>query len=468
MKAGLLGPSYMQRDLPFDAQRSVNLFPILDQEGKEVGALYGAPGLSLLKTAAASPGRQGFASDNGRAFAVIGAQLMEIQGDGSQASLGSLQESQGNVTMAENGVQLAICDGTYLYILTYATNAFVKVSSPGLATASSVDFIDGYFVISVGPSSGQFQISALYDGTSWAALDFATAESSPDALLRVMNVSGQLWLMGYRTVEIWANTGALNFPFQKISGAAIQSGALSAYACASLDNSAFWVGNDVNGRGIVNKADGLDPTRISTETIERRIQACPDPSSLKMNKYQEEGHTFLIITGGGMETALCYDLATQLWHERAHQNDQGNYELPLQADIFFAFGKQIALDRRNGNIYVQSLDYVSDNGDEMARDRVFTHLNDENKRVTYKNLTVGFEVGLGNQSDPGKDPQCVLSLSKDGGKTWFGNYMRSIGAAGQYLARAVFHRLGQARTMTFRVRVTDQVPVRICGAYFNV
>ncbi len=40
-------------------------------------------------------------------------------------------------------------------------------------------FIDGYFVIAQAGNSDRFWISALYDGTTWGALDFATAEGSP-------------------------------------------------------------------------------------------------------------------------------------------------------------------------------------------------------------------------------------------------------------------------------------------------
>ena len=46
MRVGLVGPSYQMFSLPFDAQRSVNLFPVFDKDGKEVSSLYMTPGLS--------------------------------------------------------------------------------------------------------------------------------------------------------------------------------------------------------------------------------------------------------------------------------------------------------------------------------------------------------------------------------------------------------------------------------------
>jgi len=168
-----------------------------------------------------------------------------------------------------------------------------------------------------------------------------------------------------------------------------------------------------------------------------------------------------------METTLVYDLATDIWHERAYLNDDGNYEQDIAAYATYAFGKILSIDRRNGNIYEQSLKYYSDNGDEIVRDRIFTHLSDENKPILYSNITVGFEVGVGNQISPARDPSAILYISRDGGKTYTGGREKSIGRAGKFRTRVVWHRLGQAREMTFRIRVTDPVKVAITGAWIN-
>lgn len=465
MKIGLVGASYQQRSLPFDAQRSVNLFPILDQQGKEVSALYGRPGLSLFGTAGIGPGRGAFSATNGRAFEVSGSGLYEINSNGTSTLRGSLDTSSGLVTVDENGFQLAVCDGNDLYIFTYATNAFAKVVTANLIKAITVTFLDGYFIVNSG--GGKFQISKLYDGLVWAALDFATAESSPDDLLRVLNVVGQLWLFGGKTTEIWSNTGGSSFPFQKIGGAKLETGISGGNSAIPLDNSVFWAGRDNSGTGIIYRANGFTPQRISTEAIELRLQAAPTPDTLRSTSYQEEGHTFYILTGGGMSTALVYDLATQLWHEWSFLDQYGNYSLPLQAFIIFAFNKQLAIDRSSGNIYIQSLNYYSDNGEEIARDRIYTHLSEENQRFIAKNLTIGFETGVGTQTGQGVDPKCTLYISRDGARSWTGGVIKSIGRVGEYLKRVTFFRLGQARILTFWIRITDPVKVSIIGSYLN-
>lgn len=467
MRTGLAGASSQQRSKPFNDERSVNLFPVVDQNGKDGVAMYSRPGNSLITTAGVGPGRGCYTASNGRSFFVSALKLYELNANMTVTERGTLNSSPYLITMDENGNQLAICDGQSLYIFTYATNAFQRVVSANLPSAATVTFLGGYFIVNRSFTSGIFQISALYDGLTWGALDFASAESSPDSLLCVKNVNGQLALVGAKSTEFYSNTGSARFPFTRVNGASISTGTLSAYSVLSLDNSMFLVGRDDNGIGIVYRMQGFNPRRISTEAIELRIQSASLPDSFRSWSYQEDGHTFFVLTGGGMETTLVYDLATNIWHERSYLNNEGNYEVERSACGTFAFNKTITIDHESGNIYEQSLKYTNDNGREIARDRIFTHIQDENQLGIYNNLTVGFETGVGTQTGQGSDPQAILFCSRDGGRTWSGGRFKSIGKAGQYISRVTWHRLGQARQMTFRIRVTDPAPVRISGAWVN-
>lgn len=392
MKIGLVGSSYQERSLPFDAQRTVNLYPVMDPQGKEVAALYGTPGLKSFATCGVGPVRGEFAANNGRAFVVSHDGLYEITSTGGVTLRGSLSSISGIVSMDENGVQLAICDGVSVYIFTYSTNVFVKVTDADLPSAGTITFIDGYFVINKN-GSGEFYISSLYDGTAWAPLDFATAESSPDDLLRVINAIGQLWLFGSKTTEIWTDNGNAAFPFAKISGAKMETGILAPHSAVAVDNSIFWIGRDSYGKGIVYRAQGFSPQRISTSPVERVIQAAPTPDTLRAYTYQEDGHPFYVITGGGLSTTWTYDILTQQWHERAYLNPLGVFEQHLGACGMFAFDKQLIGSRVNGNIYIMSQDYYSDDGQALKAQRTFTHLSDEGKRMKTKQLQVDFEMG---------------------------------------------------------------------------
>lgn len=466
MKIGLVGSSYVQRSLPFDAQRMINLFPIFDQQGKEPAALYGTSGLEAFTSAGAGPIRGSFASTNGRVFVVSGIALYEIASNGTATNMGSLASAVGNITIEENPTQMMICDSDKGYIFTYATNAFVQISDTDFPSAGSVTSNDGYFIVNQ-YSSGKFYISSLNDGLTWAALDFATAESSPDRLLRVLRALGQVWMFGNKTTEIWTNTGDSAFPFQKIAGAEITVGILAPLTAKEFSSSVFWLGESADGYGIVYRAKGFSPQRVSTEAIEYAISRATDKPNIRALVYQEEGHEFYMLTGGGLETTLVLDVTTGLWHERAYLNAQGDYEPHLANSIVFGFDSHLVGDRRNGNIYKLKLDVYSDNGEAIRRERVYTHISNEGEKLRFRMLQIGFETGVGLQSGQGSNPLVSMQLSYDGARTWSDTYTASIGEVGKYLTNVVFRRLGIAEQMTFRIAITDPVKVAIIGSYLK-
>lgn len=466
-KIALVGPSYQEWSLPFDPQRTVNLYPVLNAKGgKEISALYGTPGLELFTNIGAGPVRNGFRSANGRLFFVSGSQLIEVDAAGGSIVRGSLGNNTGNITIDENPFQLAICDGANVYIFTYANNDFGIVTDPDLPPAGTITFIDGFFVVNE-VNSGRFYISAVLDGTSWNALDFATAETSPDNLLRVFRGIGQLWLVGETTTEIWNNTGNSLFPFEVISGAQFNTGILSQFSMVEIDKSLFWIGRDDKGIGTVYQTSGFNPVRISTPPIEQKIIEAGNFEDMLAFTYNDEGHKFYFITGGGLETSLVYDTTTNEWHERAFKNEQGEFEQHLANCHVFAFNNHIIGDRRNGNLYRMDEDFYDDAGTEIIRERISPNISNENQRIIYNRFEVDFEGGVGLQTGQGVNPMCRISISKDGGLTFGNQYQIPIGRVGAYKTQAVLRRLGVAEEICFRVRVSDPVKVVMIGGYLN-
>ena len=467
LKIGLVGSSYQEWSRPFDPQRTVNFYPVSDKKGgKEVSALYGTPGLQTFTTQGTGYIRGEFLSGNGRAFVVSGSQLIEIDSAGVGTVRGSIDQSIGNITIDENGFQLAICDGKSLYILTYSSNVFAKVTDPDLPDVGTVTFLDGYFICNK-TDTGQFYISGVLDGTSWNALDFATAESSPDNLKRVIRGIGQLWLIGENTTEVWNNTGDSVFPFSVISGAQFNKGILAPYSAVEIDESLFWVGRDKNGVGTVYQTSGFSAVKISTPPIEQKIIAASANDELTAFTYNDQGHKFYMITGGGLETSLVYDLTTGEWHERAYKNEFGAFEQHLASSHMYAFGKHLVGSRVDGKIYEMSSDLYDDAGTEIIGERIYTNLSDENKRLRFNRLEIDFEGGVGLQSGQGSDPVCTVEVSKDGGFTWSDAYTLSIGKIGKYKKQAVLRRIGVAEQLTFRLRVSDPVKRAMTGSFLR-
>lgn len=345
----------------------------------------------------------------------------------------------------------------------------VSANDPAFGLPSSIDtitFLDSFFIVNE-TNTGEFFISSPNDGTKWDALDFATAESSPDRLRRVLAAVGQLWLLGDDTAEIWTGTGAATFPFQKISGGKITMGIMAPATAIELDNTIFWVGANQQGHGIVFRATGFIPKRISTTPVEAVIGRATDPTNIRCFSYQENGHVFYWLTGGGLETSLVYDVTTDLWHKRAYSNSQGMFEQHLGVCYMRAFGKHLLGDRNTGNIYALDEQAYDDNGEPLVLERIYTHISDEDKRVRYNRLVIGVENGVGTQTGLGADPVLEMQLSKDGARTWSDWASCSMGKVGEFLKKCVFRQLGVSEIMTFKIRISDPVKRKITGSYLT-
>src|SRR5690606_12487940 len=104
--------------------------------------------------------------------------------------------------------------------------------------AVQVTYQDGYFIF-IEPNSERFFISES-DGTSYDGED--SPDVFPDFLVGAVSNHRDLWLFGQNTIEVWFNSGNATFPFERIEGAFIEVGCLSAFSIAKAMNSVFWLG----------------------------------------------------------------------------------------------------------------------------------------------------------------------------------------------------------------------------------
>lgn len=196
----LFGLGNQGKSANVDAQSRVNLYvEVQSDPEKNILTMYPTPGLTTFVNFGATPIR-GIYERGEVLYAVVSNTLYSINNAGVTAVLGSLSTYSGRVYIADNGTQMMIVDGANGYIYNFNTLAFVKITDVDFPGGDTVTFFNGRFVVNK-PNSGQFYISALYDGLNWDALDFATAESDPDNIVRVMTEAGQLVIYGERTTE---------------------------------------------------------------------------------------------------------------------------------------------------------------------------------------------------------------------------------------------------------------------------
>lgn len=470
MQIPFVGASYRERSSNLDAQACINLFPVLGESGtaKAVRALYGTPGTRLLASAPGGIIRGLHRPTSGaRSIVVAGSTVYRMADDFTLEEIGTVDALSTRVKIDDNGLQAVIVTGPRGYVVDLSSNSVMQITSEAFYGADNVDFMDTYAIFNR-HGTNQFYISGSNEIT-FDALDFASAESNYEPIVRHVVNHDELILFKKTVTEIWRSTSNPDFPFARDKNASIEQGCAAADSVASMDNSVFWLGNNTEGAGIVWRLNGYTPLRVSTDALEYAIAGYGDISDATGYAYQQEGHTFYMLTFPSGGATWCYDAATQLWHQRAYLNPAtGKLERHRSNCHMYFAGLHIVGDYQNGNLYALDLDYYSDNNDPMPAIRASSHLaNGDYKWIIHNRLQIDIEAGVGLNDGQGVAPVGMLDWSDDGGKTWSNQHPEDMGDIGEYGHRLRWDRLGRARTRTYRLTISDPVKRVILGASLN-
>jgi hypothetical protein len=471
MQTPILGSSYVARSINAADNRMVNLYPEATPDGGQTAAfLTRCPGLELLQTVGSGPIRALWAHQtNGSDFYVVsGLEVYKLDSmTGVPRFLGAVTGT-GPVSIADNGTQLFFACNPDSYIYNEVTDVFQQITDPDFPGAVTVGYLDGYFVFNE-PDSQKVWVTSLLDGLSVDPLDFASTEGSPDGLVAINIDHREAWMFGTDSIEVWYDAGLADFPLTRIQGAFNEIGCVAAFSVAKLDNGLFWLGTDARGQGIVYRANGYTGQRISTHAIEYAIAQYGNISDAVAYTYQQEGHSFYVLTFPTGNATWVYDVATQAWHERAGW-DNGYFTRHRSNCQCNYVGNTIVGDYENGNIYKMTLDAYADNDGVQKWLRSWRALpsgQNNLKRTAHHSLQLNCESGTGLVTGQGEDPQVMLRWSDDGGHTWSNEHWSSMGKIGAYYQRVFWRRLGMTlklRDRVYEVSGTDPVKVAIMGA----
>jgi len=470
MQIPFVGGSYTAESSNINAQRSVNFYPVLDnKEAKTVISMYGTPGLKVFSSIVdegANTVVRGIYKFLGNFYTVIGASVYSVSALGIAILLGTISTSRGNVFIKDNGVQLLIVDGTNqgYYIQNGTLNLVTDADFP---TASSLTFSDGYFIVTEF-GTGKFYISGLYNANSWDALDFASAESSSDTALSVINNTQNLWIFGEKSVEIFYNSGATDFPYQRISGAALDIGLGAVASVVQINGILYWLSN----KGTIVRNTGYQFQVVSTDHVSVMLSKCTTLSDAIGWTYSLSGHDFYVLTFPTANITLVFDTMTEYWHEMQSYNnkDVSNPYGKHRGNCAWTEGSITYVgDFENGKIYTLDKDTYTDNSEYIRRIRQAQVLSKDRKFISFYALEIEFEAGVGLSGGvQGEDPQAMLDWSDDGGHTWSNEHWVNIGKIGEYTKRAIWRQLGISRNRIYRLTVSDSIKWVIIDAQADI
>ena len=463
---GFIGPTYTLDSVNIDAQRCVNWYLKINEmrTGKsgEIMSLIPTPGLELLGTVGDGPIRGHYRASDNKLYVVSKNELYKVESNWVPEKIGDLLTSSGIVDFADNGTTLVVVDGPNGYYSTLGSNTTTRIDDIAWLGSTRVEYLDGYFIFNK-PNSGIWYISEILS-TEIDPLDFATAESNPDDIIATQVNHRELWIFGESSIEVWYNSGAADFPFERISSGILEMGCAAAFSVNKIDKTTFWLGKNKDGEGVVYAATGFIPQRISTHAVELQIQSYNDISDAVAWTYQENGHFFYVLNFPDAETSWVYDLSSGMWHERAYFKD-GNYERHRANFHSYVYNTHVVGDYENANIYHLNSDFTTDNGDEIRRLRAAPHIDDFMKRVIHNEFQLELETGLAVDGKPlDEEAQIVLQFSDDGGHNWSNEKFKGIGKVGKKRTRVHWHRLGASRDKVYRVILSDPVKTYLIGA----
>ena len=494
----LIGGSYSTRSIIASAQRCINYFPEINPKFALVPVThYQRPGLVPIAEAGTGPIRQLYRASNStigndNAYVVSGRQVFQINPDWSTTLLGDITPGLVNpVSIIDNGIQALVVDGSpngWIWNIT-GTPAFQQLVDPtGLFVgADRVDYIDTFILFNI-PGTIFFG-SSLSSELTFDPTYFAGKTDYPDLLQTLIVNRHEILLLGSLKTECWYDAGNALFPFAELPGAYIEHGIAAKYSIASQDISVYWLGQDLQGHGVVFRYRGYTTARISNHAVEfaiREMASSVGISDAIGYTYQQDGHVFYVIQFPAGNQTWVFDESIgnpdDGWHQEAWTNPtDGSLNRHRGNCAAFINGINVVGDFESGTIYKMDLDAYTDTVNGRAGPitcvRTFPHIGAgvgptgqmieyDGHRMMVTAFAADFEAGNSDLAFPSQE--ISLRWSTDRGRT-FGNYvLQEAGAQGDYLVQPIWRDLGISRDPVFEISHSINGPAALNGAWIDV
>jgi hypothetical protein len=215
---------------------------------------------------------------------------------------------------------------------------------------------------------------------------------------------------------------------------------------------------------------GNTPQRVSNHAVEHIIAQDPDLTKALCFSYTLEGHKLVHLVLPVSKRTLVYDLSTQRWHERESWDSKNRSLGRWRGNCAVSYnGNNYIGDAFDNHVGLLNWDVNTEYGNIIRLLAYSPTLHQDRQRIFISRFELDIESGVGVTDGNGSDPQILLEVSRDGGRT-FGVLQphRSIGRKGAYLTRQRWLRMGNARQWVFRISITDPVKRNIISAHADI
>lgn len=450
----------------------INCYAVLGgDEQKSKLRIRAASGLDDVATVAVTGGVRKLFEVDGLIYAVIGRALVQIDAGGAATVIGGVP-SDGYVGMDRNqrdtGVQVIItCDGLSW---TVVGGSQVRIVDPDLPPAIDVAVINQSAIFAC--TDGRMLRSEINDASAIDGLDVQEAESSPDGLVRVLTRGGELIAMGTRSAEFFQDIGGEAFGFSRthtVNVGAVGPNAVTraTVMAGGIGDTVAWCATDGQGRFAgVAMLQGYQAAKISTPYIDTLIDKVADKTSIIATAWVERGRG--LISFRLPTTAVVYDTATQMWHERQSRTSAGIATTWHVAHAAVLDGRVMAGHADSPKLYWLDPDTYDEGGDELVMTVRTPPLNGFPGQVEVNGLYLDMlpGVGLATGAAADVDPVVGMRFSNDG-RTWSNTRTRPLGRQGQTGTSVYWSRCGTHDTATFEFTCSAAVAREILSARWD-
>jgi hypothetical protein len=458
--------------LTVDAELTRNLLLEIADAGspKARGSLRRRPGLRLFSEGLGDGPVRNMFSQDGKTWGVTGEQLFELHDDGTCGQLGIVNPDNRPASISYNGVlfrQLFITSAFAGYRLNTATNDFAHITSAGFPPACLSGAYADLYMLALHNGEPKFSFSELGDADSWSALDIVTKSQTTDNILAMIYDHKELWLLGSKHTEIYANTGDAYNPWAP-QPMIIEGGIGAPDSLCQGDSSLFWIHGTGQGAKTIVRADGYNANPIGSQAMHTEIASYARVDDAMGFFIEMEGHGFYLVYFPTANATWAYDVKSKTWAQWSFWNTAtGQHDAFLGRCSTNAFGKTLVGSRVDSKIYELTFDVADDNGDAIRCQRRSPHAAASHRMFDFFELELEMARGMGLATGQGADPKVWLTCSNNGGQTWGPEMEANLGVMGDYENRIRFKQLGASRDRVFDVAWSDPVFTGLVDAYID-
>lgn len=435
-------------------QRNRNFWPQrTEPKSKSQYILKSFYGLKLFASWAEGYDR-GMIRANGVIYRISGPKLLQVASDGTHTELGSIDGMGRCVLDVIQDEIIIVNDLGDIYVWNGTT--LTENTDPDIGTPNGVAVLNNQAVYDNGTGDG-WSISDVGTPLTVNGLNYASAESAPDALVLPVAYRETLTLFGEETIEFWWNSGNGNPPLDRIQGAVSENGLAAKHSVAKTPDYLFYFGSDRQVHAMTGGTASVDQV-ISTPNLASLFQMFTTFDDAVGWAMLLEGVWFYVLTFPTEDRTFVFPVGGE-WFEWG-TGSEGR----IRANSYvFAFNKHIVADNESGNLYELDAETYTDVDETIIRTRQTAPihgalLNAPGKEFEINFLELNLKVGTGNVTDPGLEPKVYVSASRDNGETFGTERFVSVGRRGDVYKKVRFGNFGRfTSSCVLRIRVSDPV-----------